>query len=90
MKFFHFNANQTLRLKNNTGGVTLAYSYNKETSTLLYSVAYCNSKDQYNKRIGRDISTARFLDGELNTFRTKNVKHSQLEDIAWLHYSLNK
>lgn len=42
------------------GGTTIAYRLLDE-KTIEYAVAECNDKDNYNKKIGRDIATGRLL-----------------------------
>ena len=41
------------------GGKTIAVIYSPELETHVYSVALCNPKDNYNKKIGRAIAAGR-------------------------------
>lgn len=45
----------------NRGGVTICYE--KTPTHFTYSLAYCNLKDNFNRRIGREISSGRFRGG---------------------------
>jgi hypothetical protein len=45
----------------NKGGVTVCYQKTPEHFT--YSLAYCNLKDNFNRRLGREISSGRFNAG---------------------------
>lgn len=59
MHFRHYNYEGDLQPK---GGLTLAYQLiyeNEEIAGIAYALALCNSKDHYNKRIGKLISGGR-------------------------------
>lgn len=45
------------------GGTTIAYDFDPVTRIALYSVAHCSKKDNYCKRIGRDVATGRLIQG---------------------------
>ena len=52
--------------QNNRGGVTIAYrkcSNWKNTKMVEVSLAYCSSKDSFNKKIGTQLAVDRFLVG---------------------------
>ena len=52
--------------QNNRGGVTIAYrkcSIWKNTKMVEVSLAYCSSKDSFNKKIGTQLAVDRFLVG---------------------------
>ena len=46
------------------GGTTIAYSFNPESRQAAYAVAHCSSKDNYCKKIGRDVATGRLLNNK--------------------------
>jgi len=58
MRYLHLRkrSNGTIRAK---GGKTVAYEVNGNLVTLAF--AKCNKKDSYNKKLGRDIATGRYL-----------------------------
>ncbi len=41
--------------------VTIAFKYATDDSVVMFSVAHCNPKDQYSRKIGRYITTNRLL-----------------------------
>jgi hypothetical protein len=52
--------------ENNRGGVTIAYrkcSDWRNTKMVEVSVAYCSSKDSFNKKIGVQLAVDRFMNG---------------------------
>lgn len=75
MHFRHCSYEDNLQPK---GGLTLAYqlSYTLDAVTgVFYNVALCNSKDHYNKRIGKLISGGRLK---------KEPRFTGIEDpLAW-------
>lgn len=43
------------------GGATIAYEFNPDTRQAQYAVAKCSTRDNYCKKIGRDIAQGRLL-----------------------------
>lgn len=41
------------------GGITIGYNFDPLTRVVRYAVARCNSKENYNKKIGRAVTTGR-------------------------------
>lgn len=50
----------------NMGGITVAYTRNSD-GTVNYALAICSDKDNYNKRLGRQISSGRLAAGNCVT-----------------------
>lgn len=45
------------------GGYTIAYRVIKDANAVEYSIARCSKKDNFNKKMGRMISTGRLMQG---------------------------
>lgn len=62
------------------GGATLAKIYDAEGNHVITGVAYCNPKDQFNKKTGRTIALGRALaDLEIITSELKVEERDQHE-----------
>ena len=52
MKYFY--------IRNNKWPAAIAYDYDPEVRTLTFGAAFCNPKDQFNKKTGRRVAQGRF------------------------------
>lgn len=59
-KFIHIRSFVGTRLQEK-GGTTIAYDYNPDTHEARFAIAKCSHKDNYCKRIGRDVATGRLF-----------------------------
>ena len=80
----------------NRGGVTIAYrkcSDWRNTKMVEVSVAYCSSKDSFNKKIGVELAVDRFMNG--NTImvpardKTDDSIVGNLLNMFWWNPSIN-
>ena len=58
-KFIHIRARRANGSVLEKGGTTVAYDFNPETRIAHFAVAYCSKRDNYCKRIGRDVASGR-------------------------------
>lgn len=74
--FAHIRPN----LDPHSGGCTIAYTDipRNATGNIHYAVAFCNAKDNFNKKIGRDIAEGRLAKGQYNTIFTNSSKYSDI------------
>jgi len=63
VKFIHVRAHDKEGKVLAKGGATIAYLFDEKSKTVTYDAAYCNSKEHYNKAIGRQVSRGRLLKG---------------------------
>lgn len=82
--------------EDNRGGVTIAYrkcSDWRNTKMVEVSVAYCSSKDSFNKKIGVQLAVDRFMNG--NTImvpvrdKTDDSIVGNLLNVFWQNRSIN-
>jgi hypothetical protein len=62
IKFFHirkYNNNSHNHNSISNGGLTIAWYINN--GAIVYSVAICSDKDDFNKKVGREIATRRLI-----------------------------
>ena len=55
----HFREHDGYGLLKNTGGCTLAYTVSPELDGIFVQIAYCHSKDQFQKAVGRKVAKDR-------------------------------
>lgn len=55
------------------GGFTVAYQ-EVQPGLIEYSVAHCSPRDNFNKKIGRDIATGRLINGRHLTSRKSSIE----------------
>jgi hypothetical protein len=83
MKFIHYIPTSR------KGGVTIAYELqeNNQGKKLVFAVAQVSKKDNYCKKIGRDVSLDRFIKGETLSLVVKgNKKALQYRIETYLSY----
>lgn len=62
----------TLELSS-TGGITLAYTANKDIDGIFISLAQCSQRDQFSRKIGRELASKRlYEDGPLDVINFSN------------------
>jgi hypothetical protein len=55
------------------GGFTVAYQEVKP-GLIEYSIARCSTRDNFNKKLGRDIATGRLACGKIETWADSTLK----------------
>lgn len=80
-KVFHFRDVDFAGKVTNTGGATFAFVQNGDS--WLYSVARCSWRDNFSKKIGRDIAIGRLEKGcKVHEYGKDNPRY---EDVARLY-----
>ena len=62
-KFIHIRARRINGSVLEKGGITVAYDFDPYTRIARFAVAHCSKRDNYCKRIGRDVAQGRLLFG---------------------------
>ena len=73
IKYIHYRYKRFDGTPHTKGGETFAYVVHANGSVTV-ARALCNPKDNYCKRIGRDISTGRLIKGHGKTIAINNKK----------------
>ncbi len=73
------------------GGKTICYK-EEDDGTIIYTIAYCSSRDNFCRRIGRAISRGRFQSSlhrcEIpKEFRMEREKYGSMVDVVDVIYS---
>ena len=87
IKFIHFRRRDKNYELLATGGLTMAAMIGEDNKVFRLSLAYCSNKDNYNKKIGRAITTGRIFD--INNPHTaqvpkqEQVQFKELQELMW-------
>jgi hypothetical protein len=73
----------------NHGGFTVAYMLNGDT--IEWNYAICHDKENFNKKLGREIASGRFYCPRINNFFTEITQEHFFDHLCELnHHSLQK
>ena len=73
----------------NHGGFTVAYYIHE--NNIEWNYAICNDKENFNKKLGREIAKGRFYCSRLNNFFTETTQENFFEHLCDLdHHKLQK
>lgn len=64
IEILHIQTPSNKFLKRPSNGITIAYRRNTRGKSVEIATAVCSKHDQYNKRIGKQIAVARFMNGQ--------------------------